>query len=156
MAGDMDLPRVLRRAELARLLAACPRKGSRDAGRISALLEALAALGAEEGVDEVDRAELAMERWRLTHAASDREGAVEAVREALEAEPSVGVRAWVVELGEPPPSVAIALPPPIGVGDVRTTRAQLDEALTAVELAVFGTATPTTARRSRPRRPKQV
>jgi hypothetical protein len=153
MAGEMDLPRVRRRAALARLLAARPRSGSPDARRVSTLVEGLAALGAEEGLDEVDRAELAMERWRLTKVASDREAAVEAVRDAFEVEPSLCVRTWFEELGAQPPSAATVLPPPVGAGRLRAPRAQLDEAIAAVELAVLGTRTPTRARQAGARQP---
>jgi class 3 adenylate cyclase len=143
MAADLDLPRVLRRSALARLLAHCPIKGAaRTPANRDALLQGLAALADDEDLDDVDRAELAVERWRTTRAASDHEPALVALRAAFAMAPSARVRAWFKELGAPPPSNPLTLPPPIGIGRVRTTRAQLDNALSQVEAAVFGRALP--------------
>jgi hypothetical protein len=138
IAGDLDLPRVLRRSRLARLLAECPRRKSGGRAYGPAVLDGLVALAADDDADEIDRAELAMDRWRTTRTDADRESAVEALRAAFQSEPSLCVRAWFKELKEQPPPAPILLAPPIGIGRVRTTRAQLDDALWQVESAVFG------------------
>ena len=81
----------------------------------------------------MERAEIALERWRATGAEVDRGAAVALAATAFDGEPSAVVRAWFDELGEPTPEPPPPLPPPVGIGGGDTTLAQLDDAFTVVE-----------------------
>jgi predicted ATPase/class 3 adenylate cyclase len=135
-AADEDPPQLRRRCALARLLAAAGRRATRSPSATTALLDGLSALAADPDLVEVERAELAVERWRATRDDGDREAAVDSLRQAFAVEPSSVVRAWFDEIGTEPPAAPLELPLPEGIGRVRTTRAQLDDALSRLETAV--------------------
>ena len=135
-AAGPELPHVHRRCALARLLAAAGRRATRSPSATTALLDGLSALAADPDLVEVERAELAVERWRATRDDGDREAAVDSLRQAFAVEPSSVVRAWFDEIGTEPPAAPLELPLPEGIGRVRTTRAQLDDALSRLETAV--------------------
>jgi hypothetical protein len=103
---------------------------------VTALVDGLSALAADPELVEVERAELAVERWRATQDDADRKAAVDSLRQAFAVEPSSVVRAWFDEIGTDPPAAPLELPLPEGIGRVRTTRAQLDHALSRLEAAV--------------------
>jgi hypothetical protein len=133
----LELPNVARRAELARVLAAAGPKGGRSRQRVVTLVELLSRLAADELTDELERAEIAVERWRATGSMADHEAALEAVQAAFCVEPSAPVQAWFRELGAATPAAPAQLPPPVGIGRIRTTRAQLNDALTQLEAAAL-------------------
>jgi class 3 adenylate cyclase len=133
----LELPNVVRRTELARVLAAAGPKGSRSRKRVLMLLEGLSRLAADEMADELERAEIAVERWRATGSTGDHEAALGAVQDAFCAEPSAPVQAWLRELGAAPAAAPAQLPPPVGIGRISTTRAQLSVALTQLEAAAL-------------------
>ena len=135
-AAGPELPHVHRRCALVRLLAAAGRRATRSPSATTALLDGLSALAADPDLVEVERAELAVERWRATRDDGDREAAVDSLRQAFAAEPSSVVRAWFDEIGTEPPAAPLELPLPEGIGRVRTMRAQLDDALSRLETAV--------------------
>lgn len=137
VAGDLGQAPLLRRATLARLVAAYPAAGRGSAAAQAAVVTSLDELVAAPDADPVDRAEVGLERWRLTRSSHDHRSAVRLATEAFAAQPSAAVRAWLRELSapepEPPPP---SLPPPAGISGVRTTRAQLDDAFSRVESAL--------------------
>ena len=136
--ADLDQPRVELRAWLARLLAAAGPRTTRTQHNQKALLDGLSALAAADTLSEVDRAEVAVERWRSTRDEVDREVAG-LLLAAFAVEPSAVVRSWFAETGTRMPPLPPSLPPPVGIGRLRTTRHQLAEALTALEAAVLPT-----------------
>lgn len=136
--------RVRNRLELARVLTEAHQAASDRAPGRAAAVKALGRL-ADELTDELgdglggrDAAELALDRWRLSRSGADRRVAASLSLVAMEEEPSAVVRSWLQELGEPVPEAPDALPAPVGVPRSRTTRRDLDEAFSAVELVIAG------------------
>jgi class 3 adenylate cyclase/tetratricopeptide (TPR) repeat protein len=137
-AERLGLDVTRRRAALARLLAMWRRSGARRSQPGNeTLLASLDALAAETGVGEVEGGELAFTRWQVTRTADDRRSALAKAQLAFVQEPSEKVRHWIRELGQPLPAGPSALPPPVGIGRSRKTRAELDEALDRIEHALW-------------------
>jgi len=135
-------------ARLARLLADTGSRRRGDVQSRAALLDGLADLAAGADWSDVERAEIAVERWRVTATEHDRAAAGELVVAALSAAPSARVRAWCAETGTVPPDAPATLPPPVGIGRLATTRRQFEQALSAVESlarATSGAPEPATA-----------
>ncbi|MDX6325404.1 MAG: hypothetical protein QOK15_1758, partial [Nocardioidaceae bacterium] len=130
-----EQPQVQLRADLARLLAAAGPRVSRTPGQSAALLDGLSDLAGGGGLTEVQRAEIAVERWRATRDEHDREAATELLQAAFAVEPSAVVRSWCLETSTVPTATPPPLPPPVGIARLRTTRHQFDDALSAVEAA---------------------
>jgi hypothetical protein len=147
-APGSDAGPVRRRAALARVLADARDPARRAPGARARVLAALDGLAGEPGGDEREAAEIALERWRLSRSDADRTSAVLLAQEAFAAEPSAVVRSWFRLLHQPVPAVPDRLPPPVGIARGRTTRRDLEEALTRVEAAVRGASTPVGTRRS--------
>jgi class 3 adenylate cyclase len=136
-ARGLELPHVVRRAELARLLAHAGPRGCRSRESLVILLGGLSRMAADGSVSELERAEISVERWRASEASDDRASALSALREVFAIEPSALVRGWFRELGADTPPAPPLLPPPVGIGRTRTTRAQLNAALTQLEEAAL-------------------
>lgn len=98
-----------------------------------ALAETLTELAVDDAWGDVERAEIAVERWRVTGREEDRAVASELLRAAFSTTPSAKVRAWCGETGTVPDTRHPLLPPPVGIGRLRTGRRQFYEALSAVE-----------------------
>jgi hypothetical protein len=137
-AARLGVDTARRRATLARLLATFRRSGGRQnqPGR-DTFLASLDALAAETGVGEVERAELALARWRATKAPADRSSAIASAHLAFAQEPSEKVRHWIRELGAPLPPGPSELPPPVGISRSRRTRSELRAALDRIEKALL-------------------
>ena len=127
-----EQPHTALRANLAQLLASAGTQRARSAQRHDALLEGLTELATGGPWGAAERAEIAVERWRATGREEDRAAASEVLRVAFSTVPSARVRAWFAETGTMPPDARPALPPPVGIGQLRTTRRQFEQALQAV------------------------
>lgn len=136
VAQETDQAPVLRRATLARLIVELRRTAARESSKRAASLSGLTSLSEEKDVGEVERAEIGLERWRVTRSDSDRDAVVGLLHQAFAAEPSALVRRWFGEVGESPPDPPAPLPPPVGIGRARTTRAQLEDAFSRLEAAL--------------------
>jgi hypothetical protein len=107
-------------------------------GDLGAALSRLAHLQSADDLDELERAELALDRWRLTREESDRQRAAEQLQAAFAVEPAAWVQRALHEVAAKPPGEAPSLPPPVGIARAGTTRTQLVEALAGLEAAVAG------------------
>lgn len=137
-ASGLELPHVVRRAQLARVLAAAGRRTARGWPGAELLVAELSRLADDQELEDIESAELAVERWKTTLDAADRDLAVKLLARAFAEEPSPRVRAWMDELGVQVPGPSSELPPPVGIGRARTTRSQFEEALRQLEAAVAG------------------
>jgi class 3 adenylate cyclase len=147
-AAGADPGPVGRRADFARLMADAHDPAPRSPNVRSAVLEGLARLAGEADLEVREAAEIAMERWRLSRSDADRAAAVSLARAAFTAEPSALVRSWFRVLHEPVPAGPDPLPPPVGIARTRTTRRDLEDALTGVEAAVRAASAPAATRHS--------
>jgi hypothetical protein len=129
---ELELPWVRRRAALAEVWVAA---GHRD---LDAALSRLAHLQSADDLDKLERAELALDRWRLTREESARQQAAEQLQAAFAVEPAAWVQRALQEVAAKPPGEAPSLPPPVGIARAGTTRTQLVEALAGLEAAVAG------------------
>lgn len=130
---EEEQQQVALRASLARLLADAGPLTKRSVQRSTCLLAGLSALAAEPDLSEVESAEIAVERWRASHDERDRESAATLLQSAFAVEPSALVRAWCAETGTTSSTSAPSLPPAVGIGRLKTTKRQFDQALSAVE-----------------------
>ena len=127
---------LARRVGMAQLIV---RAKSLKAGQVKKRLdvvESLDAMTQAEDVTEVERAELSLERWRMSQDDDDRASAVADLQLALAVEPSAVVRSWFTQIGADLPLLPEPLPPPVGIGRAETTYEELDAALTRLEMAV--------------------
>ncbi|CUR57671.1 hypothetical protein NOCA1130153 [metagenome] len=131
-AEELDQPRVRRRARLGGLLASL-----RAGEPTGILLDALDELASDPGADEVEHAEIALERWRTTRAEADRASAVSLAARAFGVQPSAVVREWFEVLGEPVPPPPPPLPAPAGVRPDEAASAQIDDAFALAEQAML-------------------
>ncbi|HEX8509108.1 MAG TPA: hypothetical protein VF635_06390, partial [Propionibacteriaceae bacterium] len=136
-AAGADSTAVRRRAAFAELLVEAHGAGGRAPDARAHMLSSLNQMAAAGDVDEHEAAEIALERWRMTRSDDDRTTAVSLARRALAAEPSAVVRAWFRSLREPVPRLPDSLPPPVGIARSRTTRRDLEDALTRIEEAAL-------------------
>jgi class 3 adenylate cyclase len=147
-APASDSGPVRRRAAFALLLADANDGGRRSPDLRRELLAGLDRLAGEPDLDAPDAAEIALERWRLSRSETDRAVAVSLAHQAFAAEPSAIVRSWFRALHDRVPAAPDPLPPPVGITRRRTTRRDLEDALTRVEAATRATSTPVTIRQS--------
>jgi hypothetical protein len=98
-------------------------------------LSRLADLQSADDLDELEHAELALDRWRLTRGAPDRQRAADQLQAAFAVEPAAWVQRALHEVEAKPLGEAPALPPPVGIARAGTTRTQLREALARLEAA---------------------
>jgi hypothetical protein len=133
VARGVGLADVIRRANFALIAVRLHQVVPEQQAIRDQLLWELDSLSDEPSVGSVERAEFALERWRVTRDHKDQQRAASAMRDAFIVEPSAKVRAWFDAIGEPLPPVPTPLPQPIGLGDSRITRAQLDDALSRLE-----------------------
>jgi hypothetical protein len=98
-----------------------------------AALTRLEDLLSADGLDELESAELSLDRWRLTRQKSDRLHAAEQLQAAFAVEPATWVQRALLEVAAKPPGAAPSLPAPVGIGRARTTRAQLESILSGKE-----------------------
>ncbi|VXB33135.1 AAA family ATPase [Nocardioides sp. AX2bis] len=130
---------VRRRAALARLLADAGDGAGGDGDHVRTGLDLLAD---DPDLEPRERAEIALEQWRLTRTPGSRAAAAASVGEAYAAEPSAVVRSWLRLLREPVPAATDRLPPPVGITRVRSGRRELEQAFADVEAAVAAAAPP--------------
>jgi len=126
-AATSEDPAVVRRAVLARAMVA-----GTDADVLAGLDQA------EDDADPRERAEIALERWRVTRAEDARAAALGLLGTAYAEQPTRLLRSWYDELGADPPDPPQPLPPPVGIAETAQAggAAELEAALTAVEAAV--------------------
>ena len=128
-------PDVARRVALAQIVHEASRLQG-DSTELSQLVHQLGQLGEAPDVSEVERADLAVEQWRLSPTAQSKQEALESVRAAFDVEPSAIVKGWISELDAGPAPDRPPLPPPAGIGDAVVTTAQALSALEQLERAV--------------------
>jgi tetratricopeptide (TPR) repeat protein len=131
-AHELEQLQLLPRVRLGRLLAARPTDGAPAESFLAALDE----LASDPDTEDLERAEIALDRWRTTRTEADRRSAVALATKAFDVEPSAVVRAWFTELGELGPEPPAPLPPPVGIGTSETALADIDDAFTLVEAAL--------------------
>jgi tetratricopeptide (TPR) repeat protein len=136
-AREADAPDAVRRAQLALSLART-RAGADVAAGGESATTGLDGDPAEHQLTAVERAELAVERWRVSLSPADREAARALLERAFRDEPSSLVRSWFSVLGEPVPVEPMPLPPPAGIGRALASRAELNKTLAVLERAVTG------------------
>ena len=131
--------RTLERRAPSRSLPGCwrtPGRGGRSPRVWVMLLRGLSRIARTGPPSELERAEICVERWRTSGASDDRGRCCRHYgRSSRSSHPLLS---WLVPRarGRYPPAPPL-LPPPVGIGRTRTTRAQLNAALTQLEEAAL-------------------